>query len=457
MENMTMDHVTSEYVRRCRADQRLRSVMATSLLPPSFQRAWKGRHLPRPIFADRQSMETLGTEIKILFDIVVSLPDRLFDGDLGKFCAAIGIDEPRAVLISRLRDAEPPRAGRADLYRDGADFKLLEFNVNTGFSGGADIVELCRALMAAEPFAEFATEFGLEYTDIMAIRAGQFRDAAARVSGGREPVIALIEADGALEGYGDGFRSMQSSVAGYGIELALGELGQLESKNGRVHLDGKPLDLVLRYYNLNQIIDDAQGQKAHEMICRAHERGQVVMHTPLQSDLFDDKAILALLSDSEYRQSFSEAEKQLIDRMLPWTRLVRDGWTRFNGERVDFMTFSVENQQNLILKPGAGLSGMGIVAGWETERDAWEKLLRRSAGGPYLLQQRVNPTPEPFVDPDSGLLEHVVSAWGVFFSEKGYNGGHVRTAPSGGDAVINFAGNPKSSITGLFTFDGRSR
>jgi len=43
----------------------------------------------------------------------------------------------------------------------------------------------------------------------------------------------------------------------------------------------------------------------------------------------------------------------------------------------------------------------------------------------------------------------------VFFSENGYNGGHVRTAPSGGGAVINFAGNPKSSITGLFTFDGR--
>jgi hypothetical protein len=455
VENVTVDRVTNEYLRRCRGDERLRSVMSACELPLPFRSAWRGRHLPRPVFADRGTMAKLGADVKSLLGILVSLPERLFDGDLPKICAAVGIDEDWAALIGRLREAEPPRSGRADLYREGQDFKLLEFNVNTGFSGGADMVELCRALLATEPFAEFAEEFGVGYVDFMALRAREFRDAAAKVAPGREPVIALVEADGGLAGYGDGFRSMQSSVAAYGIELELAELSQLEQRKHRIHLGSKPLDLILRYYNVKQLIDDPAGLAANEMLCRAHERGTVVLHRPLNSELFDNKALLALLSDNAWRSSFSAAEGELIDRLLPWTRLVRDGSTQFDGGRVDLLKFSIENRESLILKPGAGLSGAGVVAGWEIEDSAWERLLRRSVGGPFIVQQRVVATPEPFVDPVSGRLEHVVPAWGVFFSGTGFNGGHVRTAPCEGGAVINFAGNPQSSITGLFTYDAR--
>ncbi|MFI1164450.1 hypothetical protein ACH4UM_12690 [Streptomyces sp. NPDC020801] len=449
VENMTAEHVTSEYLRRCHADERLRSVMLTSHIPASFQNAHE--LLCRPLFADRKAMDALGSDVKSMFDIIISLPERLFDGDLGRYCSAIGIDEQRTALISRLRNVEPPRSGRADLYRDGSAFKLLEFNVNTGL-GGADMVEVHRALMAAEPFAGFAREFNLDYTDTMAARADLLRDAAATVSGGREPVIAAIEADGGISAWVNGFRSIQHSMARYGIQLVLGELGQLKQKNGRVYLDGEPLDLILRYFMVDQLIDDASGQAAYEMICRVHEQGKLVLHTPPTSHLFNDKAALALLSDRRYLNSFSGAEQELIDRMLPWTRLLREGWTRFNDERVDLMSFSIEHQQELILKPGAGFAGNGVVAGWETERREWVNLLRRSAGGPFIIQHRVDPTPELIVDPDSGRLEHILPAWGVFFSENGYDGGFVRAATN---PKTSITGGPGTRRTGLFTCNGQ--
>ena len=458
VETTTADRITSEYLRRCHADERLRSVMLASRIPASFKNAYE--LLPRPLFADRKMMDALGLDLKNIFEIITSLPERLFDNDHDKYCSAIGIDEQRAELISRLRNVEPPRSGRADLHQAGAEFKILEFNVNTGL-GGADMVELHRALMATEPFAGFAREFHLDYTDTMAVRANMLRDAAATIAGSREPVIAAIEADGAFSTWSSTFRSIQHSIARYGIHLIPGELSQLKQKNGRVYLDGKPLDLILRYFMVDQLVDDAIGLAAYEMICRAHDRGQLVLHTPPASHLFNDKATLALLSDRRYRNSFSAVEQDLIDRMIPWTRLLREGWTQFDDGRIDLIGFSIENQRNLILKPNAGFAATGVVAGWESEKREWEKLLRSSVGGPFIIQHRVDPDPEPIVDLNSGRLEYILPAWGVFFSENGYDGGFLRAAPHRG-AVIDFAANPDTSIagrpgtrrTGLLTCNG---
>ncbi|ARP73813.1 hypothetical protein LK07_33185 [Streptomyces pluripotens] len=88
------------------------------------------------------------------------------------------MDEERTALITRSRHAGPPTPGRADLDRVGSAFKLLEFNVNTGL-GGADTSEVHRALMASEPFAGFAAEFGLDYTDTTASRGGLLRRVAS--------------------------------------------------------------------------------------------------------------------------------------------------------------------------------------------------------------------------------------------------------------------------------------
>jgi hypothetical protein len=161
---------------------------------------------------------------------------------------------------------------------------------------------------------------------------------------------------------------------------------------------------------------------------------------------------LALVCDPEHRTAFSGTEQRLIDRLLPWTRTLRDVRTEFDGERVDLVEFCREHQHSLILKPGAGYSGIGVVAGWEASRQEWATLLCRGIGGPFIVQRRVIPTPEDIVHPGTGELEQVLAAWGVFISEDGYAGGAIRTAPSGGGAIINFGGNPSTSITGLFTY-----
>ncbi|MEU2358666.1 hypothetical protein ABZ599_37860 [Streptomyces misionensis] len=425
-------------------------MMSSALLPASFRAAFGNRLTPRPFFAAEQTVHALAADLTGVFDLIVSLPDRLFGGDLDAYCTAIRIDHRRAALIRRLRNATHPRSGRADLYHDGSSFKLLEFNIGATL-GGSDLSEALRALMTVRPFAEFAKEFDLSYVDSMQERATMLRRAATPVATGREPVVAAIEADGWLSANPELFASLQESMTRCGIRLMLGELSQLKRRGNRLLMDGTPLDLILRYFSVDQILDDPAGYDAYELICRVHEQGGVILHTSLESYLFNDKATLALLSDPDHRSSFSAEEQRLIDRLLPWTRTLHDGWTESDGRRVQFLDFCQEHRKSLILKPNASYSGIGIVAGWETGDQEWAALLHRSAGGPFTVQRRVIPAPEPIVDPATGALEQVLPTWGVFISEDGYAGGMVRSAPPVGSTVINFASNPRTSVTGLFT------
>ncbi|MGN9779841.1 hypothetical protein ACTMTF_00340 [Nonomuraea sp. ZG12] len=261
-----------------------------------------------------------------------------------------------------------------------------------------------------------------------------------------------MEADGWLAVNQELFNSLQESMTRCGVHLVLGELGQLVPKGDRLLLNGTPVDLILRYFSDEQIIEDSAGQAAYELICRTQEQGGVVLYTPLESYLFTDKAALALLTEPKYRAGFSRAEKHLIDGLLPWTRTLHDSRTEFNGETVNLLDFCQEHQNDLILKPGAGYSGIGVIAGWETDRQEWITRLRRSVGGPFIVQRRVIPTPEPIVDPDTGDLEEVLATWGVYISEDGYAGSMIRAAPLDSGAVINFSSNLRTSVTGLFTY-----
>jgi hypothetical protein len=233
----------------------------------------------------------------------------------------------------------------------------------------------------------------------------------------------------------------------------LGELSQLSERAGRIVLDDVPLDLVIRCFSVNQIIDDAAGQAAYDLMCRACERNSLVLYTPLETFLFNDKGTIALLSDAQFGDRFSRDERQLIDRLIPWTRTLRERRTEFNGEPVDLISFCLEFQDDLVLKPSAGYGGIGVVTGWETGKEEWADLLRRNVGGPFVVQSRVTPAAEPVVNPDTGAVEEVVVTWGIYMSDTGYAGAVMRAAPLGGGGVINFG--THASVTGLFTYPER--
>ncbi|MCZ0982406.1 hypothetical protein O1L60_35520 [Streptomyces diastatochromogenes] len=128
-----------------------------------------------------------------LFGLLLSLPERLFDGDVERYAAEIGLAPPLVALLRRAGSGVPAKLGRADAYHDGTAFKLLEFNLGSEV-GGLDMDVFNQSLLRVPEFAGFAREHGLAHVDIAARIAAVLRDRARpALSGAAEPVIGLIE------------------------------------------------------------------------------------------------------------------------------------------------------------------------------------------------------------------------------------------------------------------------
>src|SRR4051794_15173755 len=157
------DRMTTLYNQRC-LDPSSELVTAMQHVEhyPSL-RQWTGDYLARPLFAERAELRSFADDVVRLVDLLTELPERLFDGDLGRMCATLGFDTARTELMCRLKGASEPRYGRADMYHDGHSFKLLEPGIGSELGGWDRAGEIPRALMETAAFSEFANEHDLDY------------------------------------------------------------------------------------------------------------------------------------------------------------------------------------------------------------------------------------------------------------------------------------------------------
>ncbi|MFI9123656.1 glutathionylspermidine synthase family protein [Streptomyces bikiniensis] len=444
-----INRVTDEYVRQClHGNSGLLNAMGSLNLPPALSAAFGSRLSSRPFFIDEAEIRQCGADLVELFEILAALPDRFFGGDISAYCATLGIDDRRTRIMKRF-PRTPDMYGRADLYHDGESFKLLEYNVDSAL-GGIDRAEISRLLLDVRPFHEFAETFDLSYVHTGERLAQILHDASLHLASGSRPVVAFVEANGDLSKYQSVYRSYQEMLQRCGLDVVLGELHQVQDKGGRILLGGKPIDVILRCFDIEELIADRGGAMTAESIFRAHDEGRVVLWTEMQSGLVGNKGCLGLVSDLRTRGAFSKRENEVIDRILPWTRTLVDGPTETDEGVVDLIDYCKRNQKDLVLKPNFGHSGAGIVIGWESSSTEWSAALFDASKRGYVVQRRVIPRAEPVMNPESRRIEHWNAVWGVFVNPEGYAGAQIRAVPVEGSGVINLDGNSTVRVGAVF-------
>jgi hypothetical protein len=445
-----IDPITSSYIHKCcSGDQRMLDSMqqARSRFPKAFEAACGRRLLQRPMFISESEILGRADDLIRLLDLMASLPDRLFDGNFARYCAAVGIGPRRAALISRFPGG-PQLYGRADMCHDGTSLKLLEYNIDSGL-GGTDRAEISRLLLEVDAFRDFADEHRLSYVHTGERIAGTLRQVAEPVTGGDTPVVGFVEADGGLPECMHLALSFQEMMQGLGLDVVIGEISQVRSRAGRLFLHDKPVDVVLRYFSAEDIVSTPGGEEIVEPIFRAHEQGKAILWTNMRSRQVFSKGCLALLSDIRSREAFSSQERELIDTVLPWTRSLTDDGADGRG----IIEYCRDNRVNLILKPYGGYAGVGIIPGWEASDREWRDALQQvGRGRGYVVQHRVVPRPEPVFNPETGTVENWSAVWDAFLTPDGYAGSHIRARPAGDSAVINMGAHEAARTTGIFCY-----
>lgn len=445
--------VTRSYLDECAAEGRdgLRGVVDHLRFPPHFTTAFDGRVLGRPLFVEETAIRGVADRLMRFHDLIVSLPGRLHGGDVFAYGEALGLDRRSVELVRRNGLVPPIPYGRADLHRDGDSWRLLEFNIGADLGGMERTGDIPRALMDVPRFREFAEKHRLTYPDIGAGIARMLTRCAESVSAAGTPVVVMLESNGRVAQYRKYMLPFQEYMRGKGIDLRLAEVGELSSPGGKIHLDGTPVDVILRYVSVDQILADPEVAGAMEPVFRAHEEGRTVQLTPICTDLHGNKGILPMLHDPRFRAALAEEELALIDGMLPWTRSMAEGTVEVDGDVVDLIDYCRAHREELILKPNNDARGGGIVAGWETSDGDWRRALTECDRRRFLVQRKAPAQPEPVQDAETGEVRDWLATWGVYLTDEGYAGTYIRAlSESAGSAVVGWDALPQ--LTAVFSY-----
>ncbi|MDN3059921.1 hypothetical protein ACFV4E_29785 [Streptomyces hygroscopicus] len=409
--------------------------------------SWPGEYLARPLFVAEHEIREFADDVRCLVEILFSLPDRMFGGDLDAFRSVLGISDGRWEVIRRFGDLVPPYYGRADMYHDGTSFKLLETNLGSETGGWGLASEMSRATMEVDAFADFARRNRLGYVHPVRAVVEALRRFGARVAPGREPVVALLEWRGGLKDYGELWLNFQSALRSAGLDILVAEVSDVHERGGALYLGDTKIDVVYRSFVPDQIAEEPGGWDVVEPLLNAHRAGGTLLWTPLSSTMFANKACMALLSDPARRRDLGEDECRTIDRVLPWTRLINTDALKTDTDLVDEC---LERREQLILKVNARGGGVGAVVGWETDDATWRRALENSAAEGCIAQQRVIPRSELVVDPVSGETEEWHAVYGMFYTPQGCAGADARVVPAGSGGIISGMSHARARAAAVF-------
>ncbi|MFJ7413260.1 hypothetical protein ACIQWZ_20940 [Streptomyces sp. NPDC098077] len=108
------------------------------------------------------------------------------------------------------------------------------------------------------------------------------------------------------------------------------------------------------------------------------------------STFLHSKLTMGLLSEG--RPWMTEGDRGLVERYLPWTRILSERRTDREGRQVDLLPFVLKNRERLVLKAALGESGQQVVIGREAEQAAWESAVAEAVEGrTSVVQEFVRP------------------------------------------------------------------
>jgi hypothetical protein len=400
--------------------------------------AFGDRYLTRPVLLEADRVRGLESDLSRLFALLASLPRRLFAGDLRAMGRAAGMVSHQIDAVLRTAEDAPTSLGRADLYQEAGGFRLLEFNIGSAL-GGINIAELNHRWLGHPVLAKFVTDARLHYVDTLARIAELIKAECERRGAGSRPVVAMVDVPANFAPLAKRLHVVAGIWGAMGLDAIACPLDQLEERSGRLYADGRPVDLVYRFFITEDLLDP-DCRRLIEPVLRATEQGRVGLLSRMDAELYGNKGMDALLSDDAHRSAFTAEESELIDRFVPWARMLRDGPATADGEDVDLMAYARAHQPALVLKPTLMHGGIGIVPGWTVSPEEWQECLRTCHGGPYVLQRRVRPVTESFpVAGKPGLTEPLSLNWGVFLINGRYGGTIVRGSSDPDVGVVSMA------------------
>ncbi|NIL44079.1 hypothetical protein HCB17_25425 [Salinispora arenicola] len=268
---------------------------------------------------------------------------------------------------------------RPDLVIGSDGPRFVEFNVS-GALGGV-IETQSRLDVWQELYADEDGHMPFRSPDPLAVRAEMFRSLSAELAvAPRVAIVGSARVAGASSRY---FEVEAEYHRSHGLTTRFFEPEELhEAWDCPPHLR---YPIGLRNFTIPDWVD---AEVPTAPVQDALDHGCLLVGTQT-STFLHTKLTMGLLSEG--RPWMSTAERELVDRYLPWTRVLSDRPTEVGGRQVDLLPYVVSNRERLVLKEALGDCGKQVTIGREVSASVWQSAVDAGIAAPSVVQEFVAP------------------------------------------------------------------
>jgi hypothetical protein len=391
-----------------------------------------------PVLVDAAKQDELRRATEGVCALIKAIPAVVFDGDLQAIADFYGYEDAGYLeMLFELPNTLDTTLARCDFIDTADGLKCCEVNLAANIGGWqhrfweATYMDhpVLNAFAAREGIAlrwrdtlrAFVEHVVQDAVDSDVVDAGELN--VVVTTGPFTPWAEQY----ARETYTQMLRETGSGLAG---ELRLSEdvEADLEFRGGVGYIGGKRVHVVIEY-----------GSTVEADVLRAQVTGSMRVYNGGLTAYLVNKRNLALLSENEDLEYWTDEDRDLIRAHIPWTRLVSPRTTAFHGETVEFPAFLLERRADVVLKRGAGVGGADVHVGRFMEPAAWAARVGEvMEEGGWIAQEYVESKPY-FFPPAAGAAPVAQSViWGLFLAGWRYAGAWLRMMPAGeGDGIVN--------------------
>jgi uncharacterized circularly permuted ATP-grasp superfamily protein len=345
-------------------------------------------HCPflRPFFLSPEDQQ----RVRVVAEKMVELGERVADRALkdSGLLAQLRLRDAELRLVRLGKTAGPAStASRLDAFLLPESLKFAEYNGES--PAGAGYTETLAEIFRELPVMK---EFTKSY-EIHSYPLSAFLLDALVMSyqdwGGTSKRPQLLITDWREVPTWSEFEILQARFEKLGVPVELADPRDLQFDGKHLTANGKRIDLVYRRVLMNDIVVRPGECRA---LVDAVAANAVCMANHFRCKIPHVKAFFAVLTDERNDTLFSFAERELIRKHVPWTRVVADVRTAHYDKPVELLAFLRSERENLVLKPSDEYGGSGVTLGWESDESSWDAAIEKAIAaneGCWIVQERI--------------------------------------------------------------------
>jgi len=182
------------------------------------------------------------------------------------------------------------------------------------------------------------------------------------------------------------FHVLAAYFKSQGYTSFIADPDELEYVGGRLMAGKRRVDILYKRVIIHEFL--AKHDDDTHPLVRAYRDGRVCMVNSFRSKLVHKKASFAVLSDESFAHLFTDEQRDIIRRHIPWTRRLQTGDTTFENEKRDLIKLITNEQSRFVIKPNDDYGGEGVCLGGEVSAGEWVKKIAAGLGKLFVVQER---------------------------------------------------------------------